>query len=165
MRIVMNDACTINVSQLYLESSITNINVMPQLGASLTDNSRVIIYDHFMFIIEATVLFTFKRWRKIWPSQGGLQSVFLWLAFGGIKWPSWMKWILICFWHEIYTDHGQFAWVDWGDTQPHTVVHRTLKEQNNTIFFNFLIRIFYQVLFCFNPYGWRLDLPWNIRLG
>ncbi len=26
---------------------------MPQLGTSLTDDSRVVIYDHNMFIIEA----------------------------------------------------------------------------------------------------------------
>ncbi len=27
---------------------------MPQFGASLTDNARVIIYDHNMFIIQGT---------------------------------------------------------------------------------------------------------------
>jgi hypothetical protein len=51
MMILMNDARTINVSQLV--SSITIINMMSQFGASLTDNSRVVIYDPNMFIIQA----------------------------------------------------------------------------------------------------------------
>ncbi len=32
--------------------------IINKLDASLTDDSRVIIYDHHMFIVEATVLKT-----------------------------------------------------------------------------------------------------------
>ncbi len=46
----MNDTCTINVS------SITILNMMPQFGASLTDDSRVVTYDRNMFTIQATCL-------------------------------------------------------------------------------------------------------------
>ncbi len=35
------------------DSKSTNQRVMPQLGASLIDNSRVVIYDHNMFMIQA----------------------------------------------------------------------------------------------------------------
>ncbi len=65
MTIVMSDACTMNVS-----TSIINdlnykdimivmytsrvIRMMPQLGASLTDDSKSVIYDHNMFIKQAT---------------------------------------------------------------------------------------------------------------
>ncbi len=28
--------------------------VVNKLGASLTDNARVVIYDHYMFIVQAT---------------------------------------------------------------------------------------------------------------
>ncbi len=37
-------------------SSIMIINTMPEFEASLTDNSRVIVYDHKMFIIPSTGL-------------------------------------------------------------------------------------------------------------
>ncbi len=30
------------------------VNMMPQYGASLTDDSRVVIYNHNMFITQAT---------------------------------------------------------------------------------------------------------------
>ncbi len=52
--IVMNDKCTMVVSQPLVMSLITTVNRMSQFGASLTDNSRVIIYDRNMFIIQAT---------------------------------------------------------------------------------------------------------------
>ncbi len=52
--IIMNDACTLNVSQPKLASSITIVNIMPQFGASLTDNSTVIIFNCNVLIIEAT---------------------------------------------------------------------------------------------------------------
>ncbi len=44
----MNDACTMNVFWLQLLSSITIVNVMPQFGASLTDDFRLIIYERYM---------------------------------------------------------------------------------------------------------------------
>ncbi len=54
MMIIMNDTYTINVPQHLLMSSIMIANVMLQFGASLTDESRVVIYDHNMSIIQAT---------------------------------------------------------------------------------------------------------------
>jgi hypothetical protein len=36
------------------DNTASSISV-PQLGAVLTDNARVIIYEHKMFIIQATV--------------------------------------------------------------------------------------------------------------
>jgi hypothetical protein len=65
MTILVSDACTINVSKSTIDDS-RSINykhimivintlivarMMPQLGASLTDDSRSIIYDCNMFII------------------------------------------------------------------------------------------------------------------
>ncbi len=52
--IVMIDTCTINVSLPKLVSSISIVNMVPQFGASLTDDSRVIIDNCNMFIIKAT---------------------------------------------------------------------------------------------------------------
>jgi hypothetical protein len=56
----VSDAYTLNVLQSIIEDS-RSINdtsscqkVMPQIGASLTDDSRVIIYGCNMFIIQAT---------------------------------------------------------------------------------------------------------------
>jgi hypothetical protein len=43
--IIMNDACTINVSLPYLVLSIMIVNLMLQFGASLTDDSRIVIYN------------------------------------------------------------------------------------------------------------------------
>ncbi len=37
----------------------------PQFGASLTDDSRVVIYDHNMFIIQAIVG---RNWQLIYPN-------------------------------------------------------------------------------------------------
>ncbi len=37
-----------------------NSRVMLQIVASLTDDSRVVIYNHIMFIIQATVACTIK---------------------------------------------------------------------------------------------------------
>ncbi len=51
---MMNDACTINVSWPWLVSSITIVNLTPQFGAYLTDNSGVVLYDRNMFMIQAT---------------------------------------------------------------------------------------------------------------
>jgi hypothetical protein len=52
--IVMNDESTKNVSKPYLVLSITILNMMPQFAVSLTYNSRVVIYDFNMSIIQAT---------------------------------------------------------------------------------------------------------------
>ncbi len=65
--IVMSDDCTINVSRSLTNNSgsinyiimIINdasrvIRMMPQLGASLTDNSRSVIYYRNVFIKWAT---------------------------------------------------------------------------------------------------------------
>jgi hypothetical protein len=68
MPIVMSDACTVNVSRSIINNSksinyknnmIVNdtsgdIRITPQLGASLTNVSRTVIYDCNTFIIQAT---------------------------------------------------------------------------------------------------------------
>jgi hypothetical protein len=67
MMIVISDACTINVSRSVINNSwsINYKNIMivndksrvvrmtPQLVASLTDNSKSVIYDRTVFIIQA----------------------------------------------------------------------------------------------------------------
>jgi hypothetical protein len=63
----MSDACAINVSRSVITNSrsinyknitivrhYTDIKMTPHLGASLTDNSRSIIYDCNICIIQAT---------------------------------------------------------------------------------------------------------------
>jgi len=66
----MSNACTINVLMSVIDDcSVINyknimvvndtsrvIRMTTQLGASLTDDSRSIIYNHNMFIIQATGL-------------------------------------------------------------------------------------------------------------
>jgi hypothetical protein len=66
----MSHACTINVSRSIIDNSgsincksivivsyiCRVIKMMPQLGASITDNARSIIYHHNMFIMQATGL-------------------------------------------------------------------------------------------------------------
>ncbi len=61
MTIIMNGACTLNVTL----PPIRMVNVMPQLGASLTDNSRVFIFVCNMFIIQAKVLKIIKLLRAV----------------------------------------------------------------------------------------------------
>ncbi len=70
MTIIMSDACTIYVLMTVIDdSSVINyknimvvndtsrvIRMTTQLGASLTDDSRSIIHNHNMFIIQATGL-------------------------------------------------------------------------------------------------------------
>ncbi len=63
MFIIKSDACTINVSRSVIDGSrsinyknvmiVNDTRMMPQLGASLTDDSRSIIYNCNMFIIQA----------------------------------------------------------------------------------------------------------------
>ncbi len=56
--IIVSDACTITIIKMS-EYDATRIiidysRVMLQIVASLTDNSRDIIYDYSMFIIQST---------------------------------------------------------------------------------------------------------------
>ncbi len=46
-------------------SSIMIVNMTPQFGASLSDNSGVVIYDLYVFIIQATGLTHDDRNRLI----------------------------------------------------------------------------------------------------
>ncbi len=57
MTIIVNDACTINVSYPKLVSSIMLVNVMPQFGASVLVVNyapRAVSYAPYTFIIQAT---------------------------------------------------------------------------------------------------------------
>ncbi len=55
---------TAYVSKPKLVSSFTIVNMMSQFGASLTDDSRVVIHDHNVFLIQATVYYLLVRFGK-----------------------------------------------------------------------------------------------------
>ncbi len=58
---IVSDACTINVSLVFALALASVVNYAHKFGASLADDSRVIIYDHNMFIVQAT----YCRWLLI----------------------------------------------------------------------------------------------------
>ncbi len=55
---------TAYVSKPKLVSSFTIVNMMSQFGASLTDDSRVVIHDHNVFLIQATVYYLLVRFGR-----------------------------------------------------------------------------------------------------
>jgi hypothetical protein len=57
---IVSDACTINDSFVFALALASVVNYAREwrhsLGASLADDSRVIIYDHNMFVVQAIVV-------------------------------------------------------------------------------------------------------------